>query len=71
VLVDAALTVGVEWLGPAKAMARATVTSTAVPMTNAMPEAVESRELIFGMRGMIAILRRSVIRKPQLRVTTR
>jgi hypothetical protein len=37
-------------------MARATVTRTAVPMTNAMPEAVESRELSLGMRGTFAKL---------------
>jgi hypothetical protein len=37
-------------------MARATVTTTAVPMTSAMPEAVDSSELILGMRGMVAKL---------------
>jgi hypothetical protein len=55
-LADMPRAASAERLGPTRAMARATVTSTAVPMTNAMPEAVESSELILSMRGMIAKL---------------
>ena len=37
-------------LGPTTAMAKATSATKAAPMTNAIPEAVESNELSFGFR---------------------